>query len=145
MSSKCWVNTVSREHVLKGVEGGFTQADHGDDKTLKKLAKGDWVVFYSPRTAFRKGEPLHKFTAIGRIVDDKPYQVEMSPDFRPWRRKTLFLPGQEAAVKPLVGELTFIRDKQHWGFPFRHGLFEIDCEDFERIARAMNAGEGKIY
>ena len=83
MSKAYWINTVSREHVLTGVEGGFTQVDHGKATTLKKLSKDDLIVFYSPRTHFRGGEPLQKFTAIGRITDTELYQVEMSPTFHP--------------------------------------------------------------
>jgi len=47
---KFWVNTVSRAHVERGVEGGFTQANHGIASNLKRLARGDRVVFYAPRT-----------------------------------------------------------------------------------------------
>ena len=37
---KYWINTVSRNHVLIGLNGGFTQADHGKNSRLKNLAKG---------------------------------------------------------------------------------------------------------
>jgi hypothetical protein len=50
---------------------------------LRHLGKGDLLVFYSPRTEFRGGEPLRAFTAIGRITDEEPFQVEMTPGFRP--------------------------------------------------------------
>lgn len=78
-----WVNTISLEHVELGVADGFTQADHGRDTRLRKLTAGDGIVFYSPRTAMRAGQPLQQFTAIGTITGDEPYQVTMSPDFRP--------------------------------------------------------------
>ena len=64
--ARYWVNTVSRDHVQKGVEGGFTQADHGKNTRLKRLNQGDYLVFYSPRTHFRSGETLQAFTALGR-------------------------------------------------------------------------------
>jgi hypothetical protein len=134
-----FVNTVSRNHVLNGVAGGFTQADHGDNKRLKRLTKGDRIIFYSPRTEFRAGEPLQRFTAIGEVVDDEPYQVEMTPEFRPWRRRVKFLDSAEAPIQPLLEQLTFIPDKKKWGFPFRRGFFEIGEEDFATIARAMKA------
>jgi hypothetical protein len=133
-----WINTVSRSHVQLGVEGGFTQADHGKSTRLRSLAKGDLIVFYSPRTEFRGGEPLQAFTAIGRVVDEAPYQVTMRPDFHPWRRRVEFLESQEAPIRPLIGELSFIKDKKQWGYPFRRGLFEVERADFERIAAAMN-------
>ncbi len=40
-----WISTVSRGHILLGVEGGFTQADHGGGARLKKLEKGYLIVF----------------------------------------------------------------------------------------------------
>lgn len=135
-----WVNTISREHVQRGVAGGFTQADHGKNTRLKRLAKGDRIVFYSPRTEFGGGEPLQAFTAIGEIIDDEPYQAVMTPDFHPWRRRVAFSPCQEAPIEPLIERLTFIPNKTRWGFPFRRGLFEVSEADFALIARAMRAG-----
>jgi hypothetical protein len=132
-----WVNTVSRSHVQIGVAGGFTQADHGSKSRLARLAKGDRIVFYSPRTDMQAGETLQSFTAIGEIADDEPYQVEMSPDFHPWRRRVTFLTGAEAPIRPLIEELEFIRNKKSWGFIFRRGLFEIEDGDFGTIAKAM--------
>jgi hypothetical protein len=64
----------------------------------------------------------------------------MSPDFRPWRRRVEFFVCQEAPIEDLLGGLTFIKDRAHWGFVFRRGLFEIPEEDFRRIAAAMQAG-----
>ncbi len=134
-----WINTISREHVQRGIAGGFTQADHGKNTRLKRLAKGDCIVFYSPRTDFRGGDPLQAFTAIGEITDDEPYQVVMTHDFHPWRRRVRFSPSHEAPVQPLIPTLTFITNKTQWGFPFRRGLFEIGETDFQAIAEAMGA------
>jgi len=134
-----WINTISRAHVLTGVKGGFTQADHGKDIRLKKISMGDFIAFYSPRTEYPSGEPLQAFTAIGRIIDETPYQVKMRPDFHPWRRRVRFFECHEAPIRPLIESLDFIRNKQQWGFPFRRGLFEVEQADFECIARAMKA------
>jgi hypothetical protein len=135
---KYWLNVVSREHVLLGVAGGFTQAQHGSPAGLRRLRRGDGIVFYSPRTAL-KGAPLRCFTAAGRVLDDEPYQVEMTPAFHPWRRSVAFVDCREAPIEPLIPKLAFIPDKQRWGFPLRRGLFEISSEDFYRIADAMGA------
>ena len=132
-----WVNTVSRSHVQNGVDGGFTQADHGKDSRLKRLSKGDGIVFYSPRTEFNAGEALQHFTAIGEVVDDAPYQVEVNADSQPWRRRVKFLLSAEAPIRPLIEKLEFIRNKKSWGFTFRRGFFEIGKSDFKTIARAM--------
>ncbi|MGI9189423.1 MAG: EVE domain-containing protein [Longimicrobiaceae bacterium] len=133
-----WINTISLPHVRIGVEGGFTQADHGENTRLKRLEEGDLIAFYSPRTEFRGGEPLQAFTAIGRLADAEPYQVEMTPEFHPWRRWVEFLESEAAPIRPLIEKLDFIRNKQQWGYPFRRGLFEVKRADFERIAGAMN-------
>jgi hypothetical protein len=135
--TKHWINTISRDHVRVGVEGGFTQANHGRSTGLRRLGRGDLLAFYSPRTRYPDGEPLKHFTAIGRVIDDGPYQAEMTPTFHPWRRRVQFLACEEASIQDLIRELTFIQDPTRWGFPFRRGLFEIGAEDFQRIAHAM--------
>jgi hypothetical protein len=135
-----WVNTVSRSHVQNGVAGGFTQADHGKDTRLKRLSKGDGIVFYSPRTDMRAGDPVQSFTAIGEVIDESPYQVEMTPEFHPWRRRVNFLPAAEAKIQPLIENLEFIRNKKSWGVVFRRGFFEIGEKDFFAIRDAMSAG-----
>lgn len=134
-----WINTVSRDHVQQGVRGRFTQANHGKPHMLRRMAKGDFVVFYSPKTAFEGGQPLQAFTAIGQIADDEPYQVEMAADFVPWRRNVDFLDSAETPIRPLIEDLHFIEDKKRWGYKFRFGMFKIDDHDLEVIRRAMTA------
>lgn len=136
---------MSRDHVQAGVKGGFTQADHGKNSRLKRLSKGDLLVFYSPKTKFEDGETLQAFTALGEVTDDEPYQVEMTPDFHPWRREMRFLEAEAASVRPLIERLVFITNEEKWGFPFSRGLFEIEKEDFKRIAEAMEAKLGQVY
>lgn len=137
---RCWINVISREHVERGVEGGFTQADHGKPTRLRRLGAGDPIVFYSPRTAMRSGEPLQEFTALGR-VGERLYQVEMSPDFHPWRREVDFTPVSSVPVRDLRDQLSFLPEGRAWGMVFRRGLFEIPAGDFGILARAMGANE----
>jgi EVE domain len=40
-----WINTVSPDHVERGVRGRFTQANQGKPKTRRKMARGDWIIF----------------------------------------------------------------------------------------------------
>ncbi len=134
-----WINTISREHVLLGMAGGYTQANHGRPTTLRRLRRGDLIAFYSPRTSYPDGEPLQRFTALARVVDDEAYQIEMRPDFHPWRRRVEAIPAKEAAIGPLIGSLDFISNKRSWGFVFRRGLFEIGEDDLRRIGAAMGA------
>jgi hypothetical protein len=123
-----WINTLSRSNVQDGVAGGFTA--HTDAARLKRLAKGDAVVFYSPRTD-------KKFTAIAEVVDDAPYQ---SGEL--WRRNVKYSTAAETGVQPLIEDLDFIRNKKSWGVAFRRGFFEINEADYKRIAGAMGFGTG---
>jgi DNA-binding MarR family transcriptional regulator/predicted RNA-binding protein len=132
-----WVSTISRDHVRLSVEGGFTQAGHGKASGLKRLKADDWLVYYSPKTSLRDGEPVQAFTAIGRVLDEDLYQVKQAPGFTPWRRNIEFVRGVEAPIRPLIDQLSFIKDKRHWGHMFRVGLFKIPQEDFAVISRAM--------
>ena len=61
----------------------------------------------------------------------------MGGGFVPFRRKVQFLPSKEVAIHPLIEELTFIKDKTHWGAPFRFGTLQIPEEDFRLIAGKM--------
>ena len=137
-----WINTVSRSHVRRGVEGGFTQANHGKPWALRRMNRGDWLVFYSPRTDYPDGEPLQAFTAIGRISDDEAYQVTMSPDFEPWRRDVEFLDAHEAPVRPLLERLHLTQGKPSWGYVFRRGVVEIDEHDLSVLREAMGVADG---
>lgn len=138
--SRSWINTISLEHVRIGVSGGFTQADHGRDTRLRRLRPGDRIAFYSPRTAMGSGEPLQQFTALGTVTGEQPYQVQMTPDFQPWRLAVAFEDVVPAPIKPLLEELSFISDVKRWGFVFRRGLFEIEAPDLEVIRGALQPG-----
>jgi len=104
---------------------------------LRRLHAGDWLVYYSPRVALDGGVPLQAFTAIGRVADDLVYAHRMADDVVPFRRDVAYVPCREAPIAPLLGRLSFIRDKQRWGYLFRGGLIEIPAEDFAVIAAAM--------
>ena len=132
-----WIGVVSREHVLIGVNGGFVQLNHGKRTPVQKLKGGDGLVMYSPRLAYPDGEPYQSFTAIGRVVSGEIYQVEVGPDFRPFRVKVKFLKAKDAPIKPLIERLSFIRNKEHWGAAFRFGQVKIGESDFALIAKAM--------
>ncbi|OBG97814.1 EVE domain-containing protein [Mycobacterium sp. E136] len=132
-----WINTVSRDHVELGVRGRFTQANHGKPHMLRRMARGDWIVFYSPRTIYPDGPPLQAFTAIGQVSDDEPYLDPASPDGERWRRNVDFLDAHETPIRPLLEHLDFIEDKVRWGYKFRFGVFKIGDDDLEVIRSAM--------
>lgn len=137
--SRYWLIVAARDHVQKGVEGGFCQANHGKARNLKRMQKGDGVVFYSPKEAYGNPKPLQAFTALGHVSDDEVYQSPMAPDFEPFRRDIQFEHVQETPIQPLIAHLDFIRSKTNWGMTFRFGFLEISAADFDRIAREMRA------
>jgi len=47
--AKFWIGVVSKEHVLRGVEGGFCQVCHGKKGPLNRMKKGDYLLYYSPK------------------------------------------------------------------------------------------------
>ena len=68
---------------------------------------------------------------------DETYQVEMFKDFFPYRRDVSFFESIECSILPLINQLSFIQDKNHWGYPFRYGHLEIKKADFLTIASYM--------
>ena len=132
-----WIGVVSRSHVQIGVRGGFIQLNHGKKAPVQRLKAGDRLVMYSPRTEYPNGESLQAFTAIGTVVSGKIYQVEMSPDFKPYRVDVDFQSCGEAPIRPLIQRLSFIKDKTHWGAAFRFGHLNVPEADVRLIAMAM--------
>ena len=137
MEPRYWIGVVSASHVARGVAGGFAQLCHGKAAPLKRMRPGDWLVYYSPKTAMDGGEPLQCFTAIGKVVGDQVYCFQMTPDFIPYRIDIAYLPGKQAAIHPLLARLSFIKDIKRWGYPFRMGSIEMSREDCALIAAAM--------
>lgn len=135
--TRYWIGVASREHVQRGVAGGFAQVCHGKPGPLKRMSGGDWITYYSPTVTFGVKDPCRSFTAIGEVTSAEPYTFCMSEDFVPWRRDIRFVAAREAPIYPLLEHLNFIEDKKKWGFPFRRGCFEISLRDFQLIERAM--------
>src|SRR4051812_47214924 len=105
--TRYWIGTISADHVARGVAGGFAQIGHGKGAPLRRMATGDVLINYSPKTSLQDGEPLQAFTAIGTISDGAVYQVEMSPDFKPWRRNIEWVQSRPALIRPLLDRLSF--------------------------------------
>ena len=132
-----WIGVASRGHVKIGVEGGFAQLCHGKAQPLKRMKRGDWIIYYSPQEIFGEKSPCQRFTAIGEVIGDEVYQVEMMPGFVPYRRDIRFLPSGEVPIRPLLEQLSFIQNKSRWGYVFRFGHLQIPEADFRLIAKTM--------
>lgn len=136
-----WIGIASRDHVMRGVAGGFAQLGHGKRAPLARLGDGDWLIYYAPRERMGEGDPVQAFVAIGRIVGDAPDQPDAGAESptHPWRRRVDFHQhADDAPIRPLLDRLHLTADKgSHWGMVFRRSLIAIDAHDFALIATAM--------
>lgn len=137
MTKRFWIGVASKEHVENGIKLGICQFCHGKSAPAKRLSKGDIVIYYSSKNQMNSTELCQQFTAIGVVQDDEPYQVEMIPGFKPFRRNIKYLDAKATDIKSLIPSLPFIKNKSSWGYVFRYGFLEIDHESFEVIAKAM--------
>ena len=88
---KYWMGTVSKEHVMIGVEGNFCQLCHGKSTPLKRMKKGDILIYYSPKISLNSDVKFQEITAIGKIKDENVYQFQMTENFIPYRRDVDYL------------------------------------------------------
>ena len=146
-----WIIVASKDHVMSGVKGGFAQAGHGRRSGLTRMHTGDSIVYYSPKMVLGGDAPLHAFTALGTIADDEIVQVEMTPDFRLFRRNVKYLYTGDVKIEPLIDDLRFIRNKKSWGYAFRFGLLEIErtilrksCRDSKKRDKRLNETDGVL-
>lgn len=136
-SAKYWINVVSKDHLQRGIAGGFMQANHGKKGPLERISENDWVIFYSPKLTMSGDDKLQAFTAIGQANDGLVYQYRMSDDFIPYRRNIRYYECTETPVIPLVGDLEFIKNKSSWGYSFRFGFFEVGEHDFRSLKEKL--------
>jgi predicted RNA-binding protein len=140
-SKSYWIGVISKAHAHFGVKGGFIQLNHGKKAPLRRMNAEDRIIIYSPRESYPDGDVLRYFTAIGRIMTGHIYQVEMTPDFKPYRLDVEYVKCRATPIKALIHGLSFIKNKTKWGAPFRFGHLKIPAEDFKIIAEAMGANE----
>lgn len=129
-----WLGVVSADHVRRGVSLGIAQLGHGKRSGLAQLRRGDWLIYYSPKTSMQEGEPLKQFTAVGEVVDDEIWQADEG-SFQPFRRRIRYLSDARAvAAAHLTLDLT---SEPNWGYQLRRGLIPLSDRDFAAIREAM--------
>jgi hypothetical protein len=134
---KFWIIVASKDHVKNGISAGIAQACHGKSSPLKRMKKGDFVIYYSGKQILGKPDKCQEFTALGKVIDDETYQFQVSEDFCLSRRNIEFLQCNNISILPLIDYLDFIQNKKSWGYPFRFGFFEINNHDFDLISSQM--------
>ncbi|MEV6770354.1 EVE domain-containing protein [Nocardia sp. NPDC051030] len=138
MSGKYWLAVVSRDHVHRGMELGIAQANHGKRAAMERMRAGDGLVYYSPRTGMREGDPIKAFTALATIDDRPAWQAEdQGGCFRPWRRAVTYDPAaRQTPIDDLRADLD-LTSTPNWGIVLRRGLIELTAHDYAIISRAM--------
>ena len=133
-----WIAVIPKSRVEIAVAENFAMFAHGRHTAVKRTSPGDWLAYYSPRTKLGEGEEVRAFTAIGRFTEREPYEAEMSAGQVGWRRDIAWQKKtHDADVYPLLDELSFIKDRTHWGLFFHRSLFSVSRDDFALIAKAM--------
>lgn len=135
--TKYWILVASKDHVKSGIAHGIAQACHGKSAPLKRMKKGDFIIYYSGKLTMGKLDKCQEFTALGKVTDDETYQHQVSVDFCPSRRNIKFLQGEDTSILPLINDLECIQNKKSWGYPFRFGFLEINQHDFDLISSQM--------
>ena len=83
------------------------------------------------------GDSIKAFTAVGTVLEPKPYRLRTDAEFRPFRREVDYFESHDASILSLLADLSFIAGRKSWGNTMRRGLFEIELEDARLIERAM--------
>jgi len=62
-ATKYWVIVASKDHVKTGIAEGIDQACHGKASPLRRMKKGDFVIYYSGKQTLGKPDKYQEFTA----------------------------------------------------------------------------------
>lgn len=135
--SRGWLGVVSAMHVLRGVELGIAQINHGKRAPLARMQPGDTLVYYSPTRQRGDRTPYQYFTAIGLVADDDIWQADEG-DFKPYRRRINYLATTPVPLTDLKPLLHLTREP-NWGYQLRYGLVPLDTDDVPIIKEAMRA------
>jgi hypothetical protein len=142
MGHKNWIAVASAEHARRGCEtpgAGYMQVCHGKCAPLKRVLAGDRVAYYSPALTMGGKDKFQRFVSIGVVQAGEPYAFDMGGGFVPFRRDVAYVATREVSILPWLDEFEFVENRQHWGYKFRFGLFEVSDHDMRLVARAMRA------
>ena len=138
-----WIAVASAEHVQIGRTGGFMQVCHGKGGPLRRIRAGDRVVYYSPTATFGGKDRVQAFTALGCVISQTPYQVEMNGGFKPFRHDVVWDDSDTVGMAELLPRLVFHEGQRNWGAKLRFGLLKICVQDMRVIAAAMSSQQVK--
>lgn len=130
------IGVIHQKQVEIARSKGVVAFSKGRAAAVRNLNIGDKVVFYSPRSDF-EGDPVRCFTGHATVTGDSAYEIDFMPGARGFVRDAAFDDVTEVPVKPMLEDLSFIKNPSHWGMAFRMGKFSIPEGDYRLIAQAM--------
>ncbi|WP_172292261.1 EVE domain-containing protein [Pseudoruegeria sp. HB172150] len=136
MAQSFFIGVVHERQAAMARKAGIVAFSHGREAPVKSLSVGDAVILYAPKTDF-DGKPVQAFIAHATVTGEEAEQREFAPGMIAWCRAARFDDVNTVPVRPLLDDLGFIRNKQHWGMAFRQGKFAIPDPDYRLIASAM--------
>ncbi len=136
MDPRYVIGVVHRRQAEMAKAAGIVAFSHGREAPVRNLSAGDRVILYAPRTDF-DGDTVQAFVAHAVVTGDAPEFREFAPGMEAWCRAARFDDVTEAPVRPMLGDLSFVKNPRHWGMAFRQGKFAIPESDYRRIAAAM--------
>ncbi len=126
-----WLLVASRDHALRGVDGGFVMANHGKRAPLARMSPGDGILVYSPRTSHPGGESLRAVTVIGQVTGEEPEPSSAIPGgFR--RRASLRVVEPPLPLDDVRDHLPVSR--------LRFGFVELDPAAAEAVRARVSRG-----
>ena len=103
------------------------------------------MAYYAPALTLGGKDRLQSFVTLGVVKPGEPYAFDMGGGFVPWRRDVAYVPAQEAPIAPLLDQLAFVEDRQHWGASSASGCSDVSDADLRLIAGAMAADAATLY
>lgn len=137
--TRYWLGVVSAQHVRRGVAGGFMQVCHGKAMPLRRMRRGDGVVYYSPTEIRGRKDGFQCFTAIGRVRAEEVYAFDMGEGFVPFRRDIDWQVMRDVPLSDVKDQLDLTRDP-NWGYALRLGCLPLSAHDFAVIERYAQQG-----
>ncbi|TCM67354.1 EVE domain-containing protein [Acinetobacter calcoaceticus] len=133
---KYWIGVACKNHVMVGVEGGFSQLNHGKKAPLTRMQAGDKFLYYAPKISMQETTACQKIVALGTVQEGEIYQAEMSPDFKPFRRDVDY---QTGLIEVSLAQLNQHTEWVECRSKLRFGHLEISAQLYEYIESLMRA------
>ncbi len=131
-----FIGVVHRKQVRIARDKGVVAFGHGKESLVRTLNPGDTVIYYAPREE-PGGDPVQCFVSMATVTGDAPFVVEFYMGSEGWVREARYDLWGAAPVRPMLEDLSFVKNKQSWGMTFRGGKFEIPAADHDLIVAAL--------